>query len=77
MFDKCQLAINSVLAWKDDVPAIDRCECSTMATFQFAKPYDVILMRWICGYLKKQKLIQQLATWKTWLKKESVVRTRT
>ena len=77
VYDRCQLAINSVLDWKDEVPAIKRCECSSMASFQSKVPYDAILMRWVSGYLRKRELTQQLAAWKAMLQPQSVVRTGT
>ena len=58
MFDKCDIAIDKILAWKDTVEVIDRCECSTMAGFKSSKLYDVIIMRWVSGYLRKNELIQ-------------------
>ena len=57
MFDKCEKAIDKILAWKDTIEAIDRCECSLMSDFQSSKPYDVIIMRWVSGYLPQNELI--------------------
>ena len=76
MFDKCQISINNILAWKDTVKAIDRCECSSMAAFRKEELYDVILMSWVCGYLRKQELKDQLVAWKKWLRKSKVAKDR-
>ena len=68
MFDRCQFAINNIGEWKEEVPEIKRCECSSMAAFKSAERYDVILMRWICGYLRRRELTHQLANWKELLR---------